>query len=122
MTVIKVFVNHGRLLATCPKCGQSHVVEQSAKKLICASCWRGLRAEKFEPDQWGAIVSVPHVQKIFATQDEARAAGEEYDLEAVPDWVMPILRQRQAVNMNWTPQETREQLEQENADHGLEGA
>ena len=105
-------------MAKCPKCRNAHVVENAT--LICAACWKGLRAMKFETDKFGALVQVPHVEMIFETRDQAKAAGEEYELEYPPAEIMKILRVRPYENMNWFPSESVEALIAENEAHGLE--
>lgn len=117
---IQVYINHGRYLATCPKCGNHHLVEASQVTLVCPACWPGLKAQKIEIDQFGASVLVPHVQMVFFTRDQAQAAGEEYDLIMPDPQIMEILRPRPIENMNWTPGESLDFLREENASHGLE--
>lgn len=118
---LKVFINHGRYMVHCPTCNNAHTVELNVKTFVCAACWQGLNAKKFETDKFGALVDVPHVQKIFETRDQAKAAGEEHELEFPSAEVMKILRPRPVENMNWIPGETLEFLRAENKDHGLDG-
>ena len=120
MTTLIAYINHGRYMVDCPKCGNAHVVERSADTLVCPACWTGLRAQKFITDSYGALISVPHVELIFETRQQAQAAGDEYLIEYPPAEIMDVLRVRPIQNMNWVPGETIEDLHAENVAHGLE--
>jgi len=117
---IKAFMNHGRWMGKCPRCQNIHVLDGDT--LVCPACWKGLKAQKFETDGYGALVAVPHVQLIFETRDKAKAAGEEYEIEYPKDkeQIMKVLRKREIHNMNWLPHETLDSLIAENAEHRLE--
>lgn len=122
MTTLTVFINHGRMMATCPRCHNTHIIDRVQTTLICPACWNGLKAEKLVQDLYGAWVLAPHTQLIDDTVLQAREAGEEYELGLPDPQIMNILRARPVENINWLPGETIEQLIQENIDHGLEGA
>lgn len=117
---LQAFINHGRYVVRCPKCENFHQVTD--RTLVCAACWTDMRAQKIVLDRFGAMVPAPHVELIMETIQKAREAGEEYEIEYPDPQIMKSLRSRPIENMNWMPGESLAFIQQENEDHGLEGA
>lgn len=119
---LTAFYNHGRWLVTCPRCWNVLEMIDSDATVQCVACWPNLRAVKYEPDRFGALVAVPHTELIAETQQAVVDAGEEYGVEYPADKtrIEEVLRVREIINMNWYPGETVADLAAENSEHGLE--
>lgn len=130
----QAYVNYGRWLAKCPKCGSANPIKTADKVFVCAglNCYPDLLAMKqtlkldaegIKKVLSGELLSLDIEPTVVVDIDKrksavlrARAAGEEYEIvfKYEPKKIDNLLRQRQWINMHWYPEETLADLKDQN--------
>ena len=90
---VKAVINHGRWLAECPLCGGAELVSSEWPFFFCMSC--------------GMVDNDSHVMAV-------EFPGSRRQIEA-------LLAVRPTENRHWTADETKRDLADENAAHGIGG-
>ncbi len=146
MAPIFAYVNHGRWLARCPKCGAANKLADLGAKdkpttLICRGCHpaaHNAMARALKPGHESKLkamlegdrkaarsllwVDVPDLEERATQKRMARQAGEEYEVIYPKDAVKAedVLRLRRVKNMNWLPEsETLAELKRQNLENKI---
>lgn len=96
---VQAYVNHGRWIAECPDCNGAQIMSETERRFWCLSC--GNAAINFA---WRHV----------------RLPRDRDDIESTL-MLRPAARPDKAITRNWNAGETVEELEQENASHGVVG-
>lgn len=119
MKLLNAYMNHGRWLIGCPRCGAA--LEAEEKGVVCPVCWPAMRAVLYQPVENGLLRKVHDMQTIAETRELARNKKEIW-IPIFPDErheIEEILRCRPLPqNMNWIPSETLDDLRSQNEAHG----
>lgn len=95
---VVAYVNHGRWIAECPDCAGAQIVSEKERRFWCLNC--GNATVNFA---W-RHVRMPQKRTAIETKLVLR----------------PAARSDRAVTRNWLPGETVEDLQRENAEHGVD--
>jgi hypothetical protein len=123
--VVQAMLNGGRWVVLCPDDPQGQHAGQvdpdTDTVFICPACYPDIRAKAFQQGDDGLFRPVDDPVKQQAASDQASADGHVYTIQW-PDNIADILtavQMRPTANMNWLPTETLDDLNQDNADHGI---
>ena len=116
---LPTFMNYGRWIMNCPRCNTALPALEAG--VICPRCFPDITAKAWRPLKNGDLRPVPDHELIAAATTQAREQDEIY-FPLYPrekEQIERILRMRPAVkNMNWIPEESLDDLRQQNIDHG----
>lgn len=80
MVKIWSYMNHGRWLVDCPKCGNASEINRQTKTLICLHCDPGIQAMAFQevdtPVQGKILRQIPDIM----AREAARQKATQYDI------------------------------------------
>ena len=115
----KAFMNFGRWIFRCPRCGTA--LEAKEEGVVCGVCWTHVRATAFVQTSDTLLRPMPDQELRVAAVEEAKKAGELWKpvFPSERSEIEAILRMRPLPShMNWTPAETVEDLRGQNIERG----
>lgn len=124
---VLAYMNHGRWIVDCPKCGKNGATLAEQDKFIspyscengefiCPNCYTGMVVRD------GTTITGQvkfNITARMAAQARAKRNGEIYKVVFPKDKkkIEAVVKLRRLDNQNWMPGETLEDLRQENIEH-----
>lgn len=116
---LQAYVNNGRWIMDCPTCATPLPARETP--VVCPRCHPDMLARAWRQMSNGDLRPVVDYELVAAAQTHAREKDEEYTpiYPAEREQIERILRMRPAPkNMNWIPEETVQDLIDQNVEHG----